>query len=694
MKRGLRNSPLNLREDPLSPGKPHLRENGLARVGSHWQHRLSALPSPTRSVLQLLAVAGRDVTVEELLYAIGPRASKYNRSLSSASGADLDQQLRDLIDQRFVRRAGGHFGVRHDRVRDRIIASMDGHFVQRCHSRWADTLASQADSSMAAAVVDHLTQSGRKSEIGTHAQRAAEFADSIYAHVEAGRWFAVAADYLTGSESTRARRSSAEAFRTGGQLVDAADQFHRLSDRVTGRSKLNAELGEIDCLIRSGRIGLLRHRLRSLSKRMGLPAPKPHVLSLACVILRDTWRRVQSRELFRINRNAIPDRTALQEEKLTACLHLVRPLSLLDNLLSAEWNLWAAAAVRHYGTPGERLEVAVGELVYDCYGPGKKRERAQRLIEVVHEQLQPTDDPSWHGDVHAAWAFVDLLSSKLDVVPTRVATAREAYQACDRSHRFKITHLTWAECIALFHLGDVAELVRLANDLVVEADATNDELMRFMGTNGFSVTRYLATDRVERFRKESNELLFGDHLERTVLGFLAPMASVTAHVYEGELEQAEAAISDLKSVTEQGAASAIQFVRLVALQTEANFLSACLAGQTKQRPVQALAWRTRLSECIAKMRSLKVDVGRLFADVYEAVEIRVANDRSRFVVAESNLVRAVDIASRHGMTPWKLFAQDERDWFSGKEMGQRLESHLKHQDVADPRKFARVYRGF
>ncbi|MEM9366080.1 MAG: AAA family ATPase [Planctomycetota bacterium] len=677
-----------------SVSTPLHRTDGLARIGSLWQHRLNALATPTRHILQLLAVAGRDVTVEELLYAIGPRASAYNRSLSNASGADLDQQLRELIDKRFVRRVGGHFGVRHDRVRERIIAAMESLFVERCHGRWADTLASQADNSMAAAVVDHLTQSERKSEIGPHACRAAEFADSIYAHVEAGRWFAVAADHLTGSEGTSARRSSAEAFRTGGQLVSAADQFHRLSGQVTGRSKLNAELGEIDCLIRSGRIGLLRHRLRALSKRLGLPAPKARILSLACVVLRSTWRRVQSRGLFRIDRDALPERTSEQEERLTACLRLVRPLSLLDNLLSAEWNLWAATAVEHYGAPGECLEVAVGELVYGCYRPGKKRERAEGLIQVLHEQLEATDDPSWHGDVHAGWAFIDLLSFRWDRVPIRVATARAAYQACDQTHRFKITHLTWAECIAMFHLGDIHQLVRLTDDLVVEADATNDELMRFMGTNGFSVARHLAMDRIDRYRRESGQVMFREHLGRTVLAFLAPLASVVADIYEGDLERAERTMSQLSDVTQRGAPASIQCVRLVALQIEASFLIARLTNETSPRTLEGMASRTRLLQCVNKLRRLDLDVSRLMADVYEAVEIRIANDHARFVAAEANLVRAVAKASDSGLTPWKLFAEDERDWFSGKSLGTRLEAHLKLQNVVAPGKFARVYRGY
>ncbi|MGD9526861.1 ATP-binding protein [Pseudonocardia sp.] len=147
------------------------------------EHRLAALPRPTRDVLAVAAVVGEEFRVD-LLDAVGPRHDAQDL-LAVAEHAGL------------VRPAGpGRAAFAHGLVRDAVHAALPAPERARLHGRVADALRA-AGSTDPATLAHHLGRAtGRADEAVRQHRAAARAATAVLAHADAARHLAEAVDQL------------------------------------------------------------------------------------------------------------------------------------------------------------------------------------------------------------------------------------------------------------------------------------------------------------------------------------------------------------------------------------------------------------------------------------------------------------------------------------------------------------------
>ena len=194
-----------------------LHQLGHAHVSNLLAARISALPRPTQSVLEVMACLGDSVEVELLLAGAGDPGA-------------AEQALAVALDDRLVvLQPGGRESVRfrHDRVRDAILRRLGEPRKRALRLRLARRLARQPDLFAAAArqylpVVDAVRTPAERTRVVALFRRAAERAMQLFD-------YAAADSYLTALLA----------------LVDPADTA-TLIEVQTGRHAARYSLGQLD----------------------------------------------------------------------------------------------------------------------------------------------------------------------------------------------------------------------------------------------------------------------------------------------------------------------------------------------------------------------------------------------------------------------------------------------------------------
>lgn len=664
-----------------------------------WQYRSERLSPPIRRLLDLIVVAGRQVTFDEL------------RSITEIDNtALLETQLDELVEQRLLVRDGPDgqlLSVWHDQLGQQLIREISEDRRVATHRHWAECLASQILTSSdedsgsfhsghfkaASRIAEHFEKAGMIESFVRWAKVAAEQSQHLYAPIESARWYRSVADHTSGVEKTDALQMSAEALERGGRVYEAALVYLELSELLTGQAKLEAELNQVHCFIRSGRFNEVTDRLAPLLARLKLPSKKSPwrtQLSLVC-----RMSRARFREFFGQRTAHDPAmRTMLQSNQIAACLRLVRPLSYIDNWLSAELSLFCGELVGQVGTKHERIEILVGECVFNSYQPGKARQRAMELLGELDASLDERDEPSRRGDVQAGYAWATGLDGRFKDVSVFGKESRDAYLSSELYHGFEIAHTSYIESVAYFQTGELNTLGTLVDNMQNESASTNDQFVLAMGSLGYASVAFLRRDDVAGLQ-QIYDALSNNLLELGVDGFalVGETKNLLAAIYQnrsGELLSAlhRAETNCFRSVTYRR----VQLLQILVDELRALALLLHLSHAN-------VAEVRKFVKLIRRLRLQKLPAASCKADLIEGVALCRHPEKFNRVAARSLdqgerlLLKARKSADEQGLIPARLVAEDQLSKLAGQVNPSQLADFLTQQGVKDPNAFARLYGG-
>ncbi|TWT92260.1 serine/threonine-protein kinase [Neorhodopirellula pilleata] len=664
-----------------------------------WQYRSDRLSVPIRRLLDLIVVAGRQVTFDELRWI----ADTSNTAL-------LETQLDELVEQRLLVRDGADgqlLSVWHDQLGQQLIREIPEDQRIAIHRHWAESLASQItipcdeDSGSfhtgqfkaASRIAEHFEKAGIIESFVYWAKVAAEQSQHLYAPIESARWYRSVADHTWGAEKTDALQMSAEALERGGRVYEAAQVYLELSELLTGQAKLEAELDQVHCFIRSGRFNEVTDRLAPLLARLKLPSKKsPWRTQLSLV-----WRMSKLRLRERFGPTPAYDpamRTMLQSNQIAACLRLIRPLSYIDNWLSAELSLYCGDLVRNVGTKHEKIEILVGECVFNSYQPGKARRQAMELLNELDASLDQGDEPSRRGDVKAGYAWAVGMDGRFAEVSDFAQQSREAYLSSEIYHGFEIAHTSYIESVAYFQTGQLDALGTLVDNMQNESASTSDQFVLAMGSLGYASVGFLRRDDVASLQQIDDSL----SVNLAALGvdgfaLVGDTKNLLTAIYQnrsGELLSAlqRAEKNCIRSVTYRR----VQVLRILVDELRALVLLSHLPH------ADAIEVR-KFNHVIGCLRRQKLPVATCKADLIEGIALcRYPEKFNRLAArsfdrAERLLLQAKKSAGEQGLLPSKLVAEDQLSRLAGKTNPSRLNDFLEQQGVKDTIAFARLYGG-
>lgn len=664
-------------EDSPSTASNH---NALS-IEDVWQQRSDRLSPSVAELLNVIVIAGRQITFEHL------QAVEDNSAL-------LETQLDELVENRLIVRDGfdgQYIRVWHDRLAKQLRSAIPADQGRRLHRQWAQCLANVPQA--AGRVAEHYRQADDFTAFVKWANQAAVQAQQVYAHLEAARWYGSVAAHSTGTDRTDALRLAAESLQRSGRLFEAGQAYRELSKLLTGQAQLNTELEQVECFIRSGRFAEAVEQLDPLLARLQLPRRKAPLATKISIVWNLMRQSLSTANPPLPSSQTPPQRPALQENQIAVCRALDRPLSMLDNCLSAELNAFHRGLVQKHGSRDERIELIVGTSVFHCYQSGRKREVATETLSALKMQLTENDSPGSHGDVHNALAWSAGISGRFGEAVTLIQQARAHYASSERYHGFELAHSSCLESVCYFQMGDLTALAALVDDMQAEGISTNDYFVLTMGSLGYSSVAFLMRNDLESLENLRAKLLPSlREIGEDAFAMAAPLESLLRAIYLNHPKNTASIIARIERQCRKSVVYRTQLIQVLVTELMA-MASLPLLGPRQARQ------RSKFHRWIASLRRQGLEVAEMKADLIEGIAMmRCAGAFSRdhqrvHEQAMQRLSRAADSAQAQGLTPAMLAARDELARFNGAPNPTGLDDFLREQGVVAIPAFARLYRG-
>lgn len=229
------------------------------------QRRVLRQPAAPRSVLEMMAVAGRPMRIDVLLLSCG-----------------MTQQQRDLVRQLGVDNMVRTYGdvpnemveLYHDRVREAVLDAADPEVLKRCHAVLAAALYREEDG-RPEALLEHWLGAGVTDRAADHAIAAADRAAWALAHNHATDLYHSAIGLLPADDPRlpEVRRRYADALTNSGRGAEAGEMYELAAKSMPRDAARALRRTAAQQYLRSGRFPQADELIRSLLAELGTDYP-------------------------------------------------------------------------------------------------------------------------------------------------------------------------------------------------------------------------------------------------------------------------------------------------------------------------------------------------------------------------------------------------------------------------------------
>ena len=558
------------RSDVPEAGGPHLE--------SIVSDRLVDLPVVARRVLELVSVAGTTLTTRAAVAA-------------SRAGGDAYSFLRLLQSEGFVRFTplGSEEGVEpyHDRIRESVVAHIEGTMLVERHRALADVLEQIAASEHEALLTHHLG-AGNVDAALRHARTAAERAATALAFDRAASLYTTALGLVPESdERLPLLVKLAESLDNAGRTGDAADRFieaTRIAETAhadgTSLRKLRRRASE--CLLRSGRSSEGRELLWSILRSVDAPLPR----SERDALVRATLARLP---LLVGPLPKPPARPKVLTEAERERLDLLWSAAISLSWEPVTSSFFRARYIREALPTNEPLLVAAA-LGAEAASQGALRwrylrRRGDRLVEKMEEIARTLDDPYTTAHAASVRAHNAYFSGRW----------REALENADREIDLLKRHcfgVSWElavahifSLLALSFLGDMKTLRTRLDAALLDARERGDAFAvknLHLGQHNFC---RLAADEVDEVLEQAASAERSMPADRFEVQHYHHIVLVTqSHLYRGDATSAWRAIDGVWARLKAAQFLELEFTRIELLHLRARAAVALAADRPARAP--------------------------------------------------------------------------------------------------------------
>jgi len=296
---------------------------GLAEV---IQARVAELPVEARRFLEVLAVSGRPLPLT---------------SVARASGIEHDAQsmLSRLRSECLVRTRGtearDEVEVYHDRLREVIVASLDGDDLRERHHRLARALASAGDAD-AEALATHFRAAGDRDRAAEYAKQASDRAAGALAFDRAASMYEMAIELSStlGRSAPDLTLKLAEALASAGRGQEASERFLEAARTAVPVEALELRRRAAEQLLLSGHIEEGLAVVDRILTAMKMWAPRTRFASVMSLLFRRVLLRVRGLRFRERGADEIPrDRLV----RIDTCFSLGVGLGMVDPIRGSDF---------------------------------------------------------------------------------------------------------------------------------------------------------------------------------------------------------------------------------------------------------------------------------------------------------------------------------------------------------------------
>ncbi len=464
-------------------------------LGSVLWARIGRLPAEARRLLEMVAVAGRPVSLEDACRAAGVE--------------DQGQQaLAYLRSARLLRGAGptdrGAVETYHDRVRETVTARLSAEQRRQDHRRLAEVL--EAGAGDPEVLVGHWLGAGEPARAGGHAARAAGQAAEALAFERAAQLYRLALELLNpeGDDGRRLRARLGDALAGAGRGAEAAEQYLAAAAGAGPDESLELQRRAALQLLSSGHVDAGLSALRAVLKSVGLrlcATPRTAFWSLV-------WQRLRLRlRGLAFRPRPASDVPPADLRALDVCLAAATGLSMVEPIQGAYFQSRSLLLALEAGELGRLVSALAMEAAHESISGSWGRRRTDALLTAAGTLARQDGRPYPRALAVLARGFAAALEGDW---PTGRALCDEAEAALRQAGTGTAWELGTAQRFALWPLmfmGEVAEIARRLPGLIKEAQDRDD---LYGETNLSLVIRTfirLAADEPGRARAELDEVM-------------------------------------------------------------------------------------------------------------------------------------------------------------------------------------------
>ena len=703
--------------------------DGIALPHRFWSRRFDRLSTEAKEVMLLVATGGT-VSIEQL------------KTLTMMGDA-TEASITELSVSRLVQddATGGEcISAYHDRIAEEMVEGFGEERIKEAHSQWAHLLCRANSRRLSARVAGHLLKAEQPRQAVHFAVQAAENAAEIAANAEAGRWFGIAAEHSEDRERMTYLLKAAECYELGEQPNLASHVYNQAVEELPpSEERIRCLSRAVTLSIQCGNMESVMPDLDTLAKHLNLPRPKSVWCSRICSTLSALklfWSRCRwgdmSQDLkvfqqaYGIGNSAEKDSTDLalstwNRQRLEACLKLVRPLSIFNNLYSKELNLQAALLAPLYGNDNQRYEVAVGEQVFRSYDGAEESAQSETTLLMLQRGLADSKDDRSEADVYAGLTCVYTLAMRWNHVQEPLEMALESYEKSPMSCQFEKAHTRWMELWSTWHQGRWGQLTLSGRSMLNEANQRGDLFLLRMTCSAFGIGIWLIDDDFDEYDRVTQQIFGTDRPKNSngrsevqMIVVLEWISQLCRLLYEGDVQAAWDRYMEVQRPFRSSPFAKIYLFR-VTMESFHGLLAIHLYSQTRHPE-----WRQQVKTSIAQLRAEQRTYPRILADYYEgmlmAADGILGARGARINDCVNQLTQVSKDAAAEKLRPIQLAALDivdvllqrleDQDWHratpevphsGGREPtklphdSQRLIQRMRRRNVVAPEKLARLY---
>jgi tRNA A-37 threonylcarbamoyl transferase component Bud32 len=660
--------------------------SNIGSISSLWKRRAKGLSEQARTILPLVATAGRPVSTQQLDELTG-------------LGDQVDVAVSELAQQRLIsdEASGGEcIYVAHDRVANGVISGLSDDEHRQAHLAWAQLLLrAENQEQLAARIAGHLFDAGQPSRALSYAILAAEHAERRYAKTEAAKWYVRVAKLVRGEERLQHLRDAARCYDEADQPVEAAEYYQQLAAAVDDADERIAyQIIAIQLLIRSGHMDAAGSDLQTLLAGLRLPLPRSTpqtVLSFAADRL--PLARLRAFRLTASEQPTVKPPSDHHQQRLDMCFSLARPLCFFDAMLAARLVLIGSKLAAQYGTRAQQLHFALGAAVYACSDCGTGRIKGESLLKELRPQVMDQHDPQTRGDYWAAIATANALSMRwLDVADASRISVNE-YEAVEKPHRFEISQTRWLELWAAWHLGDWQTMRVVGREMLENSQRHNDLYGQFVSSSGFAAAVLLADDRLAELKslQHQNSSLLPSAVSTQLVDLFRWISHTQRDLYNGDLLSAWQCLRAFQRKLKYSPLARGQLVRMLTHWFRA-LIALHLAQANRSLPTPAAgrftSWLRVSRRSCQRLREHQNQYAGVLADQLEGIGLVMQH---RTEEARDCLLAAQRSAASLQLLPFQLAAEDALEFLETGEWLGLLRHRMRNRSIKCAEAFERLY---
>ena len=518
--------------DQATVGKELTLEDVLKR-------RLSELPSEARRLLEVVAVAGRPISLD------------IANEVAGISPGDR-QGVSELRAHRLARTKDGErtIEVVHDRIRQSVVAQIGPEAMAFCHRRLAVALEGRPEVDPEV-LASHFFGGGDLSRASEYASSAADRANQALAFERAARLFRWAIDLRQTQgagetdkpidDQTRALLVKlGDALANSGKGAAAAEAFLSATRGASANDQLEYRRRAAEQYLKSGHIDESTEILRTVLAAFGVKlaaTPRRALLSLAYRRARLKVRGLK----FRPRDHSLL--TARELTRVDVLWSLSAGFGIVDSLRAADLQARHLLLALKLGDPYRIARALTFEAAFSAT-PGKRtHNRTAHLVKLAEDIAQRIDQPYTKGWAVLARGMAAFLEGDHRNGGRDCEAAEDIFRrSCTGvAHEINIARLF--ALFSIFYLGDFAELSRRVPRLLKEAEDNGDLYLATNLRTGLPNSTWLAMDDpetahaqvLEGMRRWSKRSFHNQH-------FFDMSAEVHIDLYRGAPEAAHARV--------------------------------------------------------------------------------------------------------------------------------------------------------